>query len=548
MPIGDNKLPELPDSVNELIADRAIRHALYLERYKTQVVNEILTEFNRTLAPELVAKIEKSLQTITARSKKLQQLFKDNGDLVRAEYTAMEAKLYEQLRDYAKVESAWIIKTLESITPVAVDFVAPSANILKALVKNQPMEGALVKDWFDKLAKDTAFNVNRAIQNGMIEGEGIEDIVRRIKGTRAAQYTDGILNASRHNIRAVVRTSVSNVAHTARNETYASNSDVVKGIQWVSTLDSRTCLTCMNLDGKVFDIGEKPGVPHHNCRCSDSPILKSWKELGIDKDELPPATRASMNGQVPETTTYNKWLKKQSSDIQDEALGAKRANLFRENKLSVGDFVNDENRPMKLIELEKKIESKPKIPEPKTQLTQSQWEAKLSDEQRRAIRFYQDSFENTGAIKYLQSGVEPALKISENTMKKAKEYLKYFEKAIDSCPDYKAVVYRGMRLSTEEIEKLVKGSNIRFDAVSSTAKTKKQVIDFLKKYGDYLAKEKQDVVFEIDLNNGARFGKATYLSSEFEELDEVLVRKNSSFEIDKVSQLKNYLFIRLKQI
>jgi len=260
----------------------------------------------------------------------------------------------QQLRDYAKVESAWLIKTLENITPIAVDFVAPSANILKALVTHQPMEGAFVKDWFDKLSRDTAFSVNRAIQNGMIEGEGIADIVRRIKGTRAAQYTDGILNAPRHSLNAIVRTSVSNVAHTARDETYAANTDVVKGVQIIATLDTRTCMECMNLDGKVFEIGEGRRPPfHHGCRCSDAPVLKSWKELGIDAKELEAGTRASMNGQVPATQTYNEWLKKQTADVQNEALGIKRAQLFRSDQLKLNEFIDRRNRPLTLKELEK---------------------------------------------------------------------------------------------------------------------------------------------------------------------------------------------------
>jgi len=373
------KLPELPTTVNELIADRAIRHALYLERYKTQVANDLLTQFNNSLEPALVAKIEKSLRRVTGKSKRLQALFKYNGELVRDEYIAMQAKLYSQLKDFTDVESSWLIKTLENTTPIAVDFVAPSAGMLKALVTTQPMEGALVKDWFGKLAKDTAFAVNRQIQMGMIEGEGIAKIVRRIKGTRAANYDDAILNISRRHLNAVVRTSVKNVSDAARDETYAANSDVVKGIQWISTLDSRTCLTCMNLDGKVFDIGEKPGVPHFGCRCGDAPVLRSWKELGIPGlKELPPGTRASsaitkaekkrirklpkgekaeimskLNGQVPATQTYPAWLKKQTVDVQNDALGTPRAKMFRSGQLKLNEFIDRRNKPLTLKELEK---------------------------------------------------------------------------------------------------------------------------------------------------------------------------------------------------
>jgi len=270
------KLVELPKSVNELIADRAIRHALYLERHKTHIVNQLLTEFNNSLEPALVAKIEKSLRRVTGTSKQLQSLFKYNGELVRDQYITMQAKLYSQLKDFTEVESAWLIKTMQNVTPIAYDFVAPSAGMLKSLVTKQPMEGALVKEWFGKLSKDTAFNVNRQIQMGMVEGEGIAKIVRRIKGTRAAQYTDGILNASRHNLNSVVRTATSNVAHGARDEVYKANTDVVKGVQIIATLDTRTCMVCMDLDGKVYQVGEGRRPPfHYSCLPGNSLVTSS---------------------------------------------------------------------------------------------------------------------------------------------------------------------------------------------------------------------------------------------------------------------------------
>jgi len=355
MPIGADKLSELPQTVNEMVADRAIRHALYLERYKTQLVEQVMAQFNREMQPELLAKIESSLQRVTGASKQLQTLFKHNGELIREHYKAMEAKLYEQLRDFTNVESSWLIKTLEQVNPIAWDFVAPSSAILNSLITQQPMEGALVKEWFGKLSKDTAFAINRQIQMGMIEGEGIEKIVRRIKGTRAAQYSDGILNASRHSLRAVVRTSVSNVAHLARDEVYAANTDVIKGIQWLATLDSRTCVECMNLDGKVYPVGEMPAIPaHYSCRCTSAPVLRSWKELGIDAKEAPASTRASMNGQVADTTTYPEWLKKQTAEIQDEALGVSRGRMFRSGQLKLNDFIDRQNRTLTLKELAKK--------------------------------------------------------------------------------------------------------------------------------------------------------------------------------------------------
>lgn len=348
------KLPELPESVNELIADRAIRHAVYLERYKSQVVNELLAQFNASLEPKLRAKIERSLRRLTLKSPKIRLFYQQNQDIVREQYKVMEAKLYQQLTDFAKVESAWLIRTMEAVTPVAIDFVSPNATMLKALARNELLEGALLKDWFAKLHKDTSFAVNRAIRAGMIEGEGIDAIVRRIKGTRAAKYTDGILEAKRSHLQSIVRTSVSNVSHAARDMTYRANSDVIKKIEIIVTLDTRTCLRCMNEDGKTYDIGKGPRPPFHlGCRCTDAPVLKSWRELGIDKDELSPSMRSSMNGLVPATQTYPAWLRKQTATIQNEALGPGRAKLFRSGRLKLREFIDRRNKPLTLKELEK---------------------------------------------------------------------------------------------------------------------------------------------------------------------------------------------------
>lgn len=354
MPLGADKFAELPQTVNELVADRAIRHALYLERYKTQLVTEILRHFNRTLQPELIAKIEASLGRVTVSSKQLQALFKHNGELIREQYKVMEAKLYQQLHELAPAESQWLIQTLKTSSPIAWDFVAPNANMLKALITQQPMEGALVKDWFSKLAKDTAFAINRQIQMGMIEGEGIEKLVRRIKGTRAANYSDAILNAPRHNLRAVVRTSVSHVSHLARDEVYSANTDIVKGVQIMATLDTRTCVECMNLDGEVYPVDEGRRPPfHYSCRCTTAPVLRSWKELGIPAQEAPASTRASMSGQVSETTTYPAWLKKQTTELQNEALGESRAKLFRSGQLKLNEFIDQRNKSLTLQQLQK---------------------------------------------------------------------------------------------------------------------------------------------------------------------------------------------------
>lgn len=79
-------------------------------------------------------------------------------------------------------------------------------------------------------------------------------------------------------------------------------------------------------------------------------MLKSWKDLGIPLREIPPSTRASMNGQVPERTTYEEWLRGEPKHVQIEALGKARAEAFRAGT-GLARFVTREGRVLTLDEL-----------------------------------------------------------------------------------------------------------------------------------------------------------------------------------------------------
>lgn len=76
--------------------------------------------------------------------------------------------------------------------------------------------------------------------------------------------------------------------------------------------------------------------------------------MGIDVDEAPPGTRASMDGQVPETMSYQSWLSSQPAAVQDEALGPTRAALFRDGDLTVDRFTDSRGNALTLDQLEKR--------------------------------------------------------------------------------------------------------------------------------------------------------------------------------------------------
>jgi hypothetical protein len=154
------------------------------------------------------------------------------------------------------------------------------------------------------------------------------------------------------------------MAGETRDRFYDANNDLINAVQWVSHLDTATTEICMLRDGKRYtNIEHKPighSLPwlsgpkraHWGCRSDSAPVIKSFKELGIDLPEFDEGkTRASMDGQVDASLTYETWLQKQSPERQAEALGKKQAIEFRKTGKLPNKFENDKSRALTIKQL-----------------------------------------------------------------------------------------------------------------------------------------------------------------------------------------------------
>lgn len=358
----DPRLSTLPDNFNEQIQDRTIRHMLFLEGLKTRQARDIDNFIVTDIIPDL-------RDQLAARLARIEGLVFDTGPVttqrIEAQISALEnisqrfnrdlrAMVQGELFDIAQDEARWTVGMIRSEAGTAgpaIEMILPAAEQIRSAVENNPFDGKVMADWFSELAENTQRRLSAEIRRGIVQGRTIDQHVRAVVGTRSSKFTDGILQISRKNAEAIARTAVAHSARTAKAELWKQNERLIKGEKWVATLDSRTCLVCSPLDGKVLKLDEPPFNPlHFNCRCIRTPILKSWRELGIPADEPQfEKFRASANGKVPADLTYNKWLKNQSADVQNIALGDSRAKLFREGGLDVKDFVS---RDMKVKTLD----------------------------------------------------------------------------------------------------------------------------------------------------------------------------------------------------
>lgn len=343
-------------TTNEAIRDLEIRHQVQVQRLSSGVVKKLIPLLDRADA-EIVAKLLARGDVLEGSftSVRLQKLLDAVRDINHSAHVAAGKALTAELLGIAGYEAGFQQRLIGSALPMAWDFVSPSAEMLKAAVTARPFQGRLLKEWVSELGDAKARRLRDAVRLGVIQGETISQIVARVRGTKALGYADGIMNIGRRGAEAMVRTAVAHTTTAARDEMYKANADLIASEQWVSTLDTRTCPHCMALDGQKFEVGQGTRTPAHiGCRCIRVPVTKSWRELGFDIDELPPGTRATMDGQVSATETYDSWLRKQSGEVQDEALGPTRGALFRSGNLPVDRFTNRAGDELTLDQLKAK--------------------------------------------------------------------------------------------------------------------------------------------------------------------------------------------------
>ncbi|MBI5940145.1 MAG: hypothetical protein HY859_06940 [Caulobacterales bacterium] len=341
----------MAESINERLLHHAVGHQVDLTRFSNSVIRRMIRLLNgadERLKVELIrALAESGMDATSFRVARLEAMLGSLRQINAAAYLKVGAALTDELRAFVDYEALYQIGLLENVLPGDVLARFPLARVsvpqVYVAAVSRPFQGRLLSEWAKNAEENRVRAVSEAVRQGYIEGRTTDEIVRSVMGTQAKRFTDGRIDRSRRGLATIIQSALAHTAATAREHVYSANSDIIKAERWVSVLDTGTTPECRIRDGKRYTadaahkpIGHRvpwlqgPGRLHMCCRSTSSPVTKSYRELGLDIDEISPATRASMDGQVPADMTYGDWLAKQSATRQDEILGARRGKLFRD--------------------------------------------------------------------------------------------------------------------------------------------------------------------------------------------------------------------------
>ncbi|MFS1538544.1 MAG: phage minor head protein [Candidatus Phlomobacter fragariae] len=357
-------------TLNARLMDEFIAHSLFTSRYATGVARKMVNALN-AYDPELSAALIVSLDDVNIDAdsftvRRMASLLSKVKAINKNAVFSAFALLSQEMKTQAQHEVDYYPALFNFLIPEAVLRRYPlmdlTADMLYSSVMARPFQGKLLSEWADSLEKDRLARINNTVRQGYLNGESAVEIGRKIRGHANQRYKDGGLQMSRANATSIAKTAINHLQAIARNQFAEVNKKLLEGKQWLSTLDNKTSDACIvrdrlkyTLDGKPT--GHKvpylqgPGKIHFNCRSTETLITKSWRELGIDIDEMKEGTRASMDGQVPADTTFFKWIQRQAVWRQKQVFGEVRYRLMRDGGMHPSQFYTDKGEFISLAQL-----------------------------------------------------------------------------------------------------------------------------------------------------------------------------------------------------
>lgn len=331
-------------TVNEVLQDLAIRHGISLERLKSAEVKRLLDILGEANA--------KTLNVIEARIKRLGPvetqefgfgkvtterqiaLQKAIQELEEEAFAIVHGDLVKTMVDVGKAEVAFMQGSFISTIDLNVEFSKVSNTTLRTLVRARPFAGKYLREHASQWSRGTRERVTAAIRTSIIRGQRLDDTTKAVRL---------ILDNSNAGAERIARSAIGHISNATRQATYEENSDVIKGVKIVTTLDSRRCKECMFFEGKVYPIrsGPRP-IFHLNCRCTTVPVTSV--NIGAGK-------RASSKGEVPADISTPDFFKKLTKAEQEDVLGVTGRQLWKDGKLPLDGFTDRTGRPFNLDEL-----------------------------------------------------------------------------------------------------------------------------------------------------------------------------------------------------
>lgn len=322
---------------SEILQNRAIRHMAYLQGVATYQANLLSKQMSKDYDKKIMEAISAliielaSADSAPRRQQILQQIAAEINQATSSFRDWISGPFTERIKEIAAHEADFEYHLWDKTLPASTNIQPPKNHDASHAVSTAIVGGKTLQQWWREFHKNTIENIVNALSKGARDNETVDQLVKRVKGTKDHGYKNGEIGTQREVARALAITATLLASNSGRRAFFLMNSQMVVGYQVVVTLDAHTCLICISYnEDNPYDY--PPGAPFHiRCRCIDVPIL-----AGDD---------------MPKVPSYADWLKLQPESVQKEVLGPQRWKMWHSGKIDITSFTSRKNKIYTLDQL-----------------------------------------------------------------------------------------------------------------------------------------------------------------------------------------------------
>jgi SPP1 gp7 family putative phage head morphogenesis protein len=323
--------------------DAIIRRQLYLQRYATGYGSDIL-DLLSSGDKKIISAIRDFFDG--ASEKDITALLKNNKsnesvklfiasltDIVRTQQLAVAGHALTEMQALAESEINYTYAALGST--------AVSKPSVREIMKLPILGSSNIETSWGAINSAHLLNVVNSVKNAAQDNL---DPVQVVRGTKVANYKDGVTNKRNNNILSLANTQAVGISSNARSESYKKFqfTEVVVS----ATLDFRTTPICQARDGNVYKKVDAPKPPYHyRCRTLLLPWTGRQEERPYVETAKPIAKLTKKEredlGYGTTTDNYQQFFDRQTEEHKIEILGEERYKRYKEKNWTLDKFVDE---------------------------------------------------------------------------------------------------------------------------------------------------------------------------------------------------------------
>ncbi len=256
-------------------------------------MESVLSKNDRKILAQITETLRELIEVKQIDYRKLEAALKELKAARLETFKGIENLLTDETKEIMQATQQSAMAEIASLTGEGTALAALTAGEANDLLRYSRMDGRKIQDWFKGLAGADWCRIESSIFRNLSAGGTWQNLLARLRGTLGTDTAYGSFKTTSMAARTLARTCINGASNAARLEVFKKNADVIDGVQFLATLDSKTSKICAHYDRTVWKVGDKDIVTpplHPNCRSVLIPYVKVLDENG---KEVPVGTRAA---------------------------------------------------------------------------------------------------------------------------------------------------------------------------------------------------------------------------------------------------------------